>query len=266
MKNMNEITETILLPSAGSKIYGQNFDGSLTLRAMTTKEEKVRTSATPSTFYEIMRTIINDCIVDNKKENGEYKIDSANFTDFDFYAVCVKLRILSYGDKYKTEAICTKCGRKFDYVADLSTLMYNLVPEDFEEPYQVGPLPRSGDVLTCRMLRVKDRIDIEKQAQTILAKDPTYVGDPRYLLEMERRIVSVNGEPLDFITAPEYVENMIAMDSDYYHYMVDKDCKDFGVIRINMTDCQNPAGCDGTAMWAVRPDTEFFRAYFADRR
>ena len=266
MLNRNEITEPMLLPSAGSKLYGSNFDGSLTLRAMTTREEKVRTSATPATFYEVMRVIINDCIVDNKNPDGTYKIDSANFTDFDFFAVCVKLRIISYGDKYQTRAICTKCGKEFDYIADLSTLMYNLVPETFVEPYTVGPLPHNGDILECRLLRVKDRIDIEKQAQTILAKDPNYIGNPRYLLEMQRRIVSVNGEQLDYITAEDYVDHMIGMDSDYYHYYVDKDLDDFGVVRMNMTECQNPMGCDGTAIWMLRPDKEFFRAVIDGRR
>ena len=250
----NLITETMLLPSSASKIYGENFDGHITLRAMTTREERMRLSA--QSFYPTMAAIINECIVDNKRDDGSYKINSEDLTDFDFFAICVKLRIISYGNKYKTKAVCPTCGHQFDFVADLSEILYNFVPEDFTEPYMIGPLPKSGDTLGCRLLRVRDRIAIDKEVQSILTKNPKYQGDPSYTLEMQKRIVSVNGQELDFITAPEYVDNMIAMDNYVYHEQVKRD---FGVIRFNTTECQNPLGCGQAAVWVLKPDAEFFR-------
>jgi hypothetical protein len=252
----NLITESIVLPSASVKLYGNNFDGHLTLRAMTTVEERIRLSG--QSFYQTMTKIVNNCIVDNKNPDGSYKLDSALFTDFDFFAVLVKLRILSYGAKYRTVATCRNCGRQFITNVDLSTLEYNLVPEDFVEPYTIGPLPSSGDTLGCRFLRVKDRIDIEKEKDILLAKNPDYVGDPAYELEMQRRIVAVNGEDLDSVAARDYVENMIAMDSQMYH---DNIHKPYGIIRIGFTEC---TGCSGLAHWVLSPDGEFFRSVFDD--
>jgi hypothetical protein len=254
------ITENLILPSASTRLYGDNFDGQITLRAMTTIEERMRLSG--QSFYTIMSKIINNCIVDNKNPDGTYKIDSAAFTDFDFFATCVKLRMISYGNKYKTTAICTKCNRQFEYVADLSKLVYNLVPETFSEPYEIGPLPSSGDTLGCRFLRAKDHIDIEKQKNSILAKNPDYVGDPIYQLEMQKRIVTVNGQQLDYIQIEDYVNNMISMDSVIYHDKVDKDV--FGVVRLNTTECNNPNGCDGVAIWILKADKEFFRPCLDD--
>ena len=178
------ITETLVLPSAAVKLYGPNFDGHITLRAMTTDEERMRLGG--QSFYQTMSHIVNECIVDNKREDGTYRLDSTRFTDFDFFAICVKLRIMSYGPMYRTIATCLKCGHQFEYKVDLSNLLYNLVPEDFSEPYMIGPLPSSGDTLGCRFLRVKDRIEIEKERDIILARDPEYVGDPTYNLEMQR--------------------------------------------------------------------------------
>lgn len=255
----NLITESMVLPSASTKLYGDNFDGHITLRAMTTEEERMRLSG--QSFYLTMSHIINECIVDNKNSDGTYRLDSTSFTDFDFFAICVKLRIMSYGPKYKTTAICTKCGKQFEYVADLSDLVYNLVPEDFMEPYEIGPLPSSGDTLGCRFLRVKDRIDIEKKKDLLLAKNPNYVGDPIYNMEMERRIMTVNGNPIDYVQVADYVRDMIAMDSYVYHRDIDKNI--FGVIRLNMTDCTE-ADCDGTAFWVLRADAEFFRPCLGD--
>lgn len=255
----NLITESMVLPSASTRLYGDSFDGHITLRAMTTDEERMRLSG--QSFYLTMSKIINECIVDNKKEDGTYRIDSTSFTDFDFFAVCVKLRIMSYGPKYKTVAVCTKCGKQFEYVADLSELMYNLVPEDFTEPYDVGPLPSSGDTLGCRFLRIKDRIDLEKKRDLLLAKNTDYQGDPLYNMEMERRIMTVNGNPIDYVQVTDYVRDMIAMDNYVYHRDIDKEI--FGVIRLNMTDCKE-TDCDGTAFWVLRADSEFFRPCLGD--
>lgn len=256
----NLITESMLLPSSQAKLYGDGFDGRITLRAMTTEEERMRLSA--QSFYPTMSLIINECIVDNKNPDGSYKLDSKNFTDFDFFAVCVKLRIISYGNKYETFCKCTKCGYEQKYIGDLSQVDYTLVPEDFVEPYEIGPLPSSGDTLGCRFLRVKDHIDIEKQKDLILSKNLNYVGDPTFNLEMERRIVTVNGKELDFVLAQEYVKNMIAMDNFYYQKKVNS--FPFGVNRVSFIDCPSGTGCDGVTYWIVRADREFFRPYFDD--
>jgi hypothetical protein len=252
----NLITETLVLPSAATHLYGDQFDGHLTLRAMTTDEERMRLSG--QSFYQTMSAIVNECIVDNKNPDGTYKLDCVAFTDFDFFAVCVKLRIMSYGPKYRTIATCPKCGRKFQTSVNLADLAYNLVPEDFTEPYTVGPLPLSGDTLGCRFLRIKDRIDIEKQRDIILANNPKYQGDPTFNLEMERRIMEVNGKPLDYITAGDYIRDMVAGDSVVYHEEVDKS-KDFGVILFNLLDHCEDEDCDGQPFWILRADREFFR-------
>lgn len=168
---------------------------------------------------------------------------------------------MSYGNKYRTVAVCPKCGEKFNYVADLSQLQYNELNEDFVEPYDIV-LPHSGDTLSCRLLRVKDRIDIEKASEKIKLEHPNYDGDPSYNLEMERRIMKVNGNDVDFVQVEKYVSDMISMDVQYFHNKIDKES--YGVIRLNLTDCTNPKGCDSSAFWVLSADKEFFRAVFDD--
>lgn len=252
------ITEQFLLPSGG-KLYGDNFDGNITLRAMTTIEERMRTGS--EDYYNTMSEIVNNCIVDNRNPDGSYKIDSKRFTLFDFDAVCVKLRIISYGPLYTTTAVCTLCGQTFTHKADLRDLEFKFLPEDFVEPYIVGPLPRLGDTLGCRFLRVQDKIDIDRKAKEILSRDLNYVGKPEFELEMLHRIVTINGEEVDSIMGTKYVQHMTSMDVEYFHDFIDKDF--YGVLKTGRTDCVNTVEgekCAGKAIYFVRANDEFFRA------
>lgn len=253
------ITEQFTLPSNG-KLYNGTIDPNITLRAMTTLEERMRLGS--QSYYESMSAIVNECIVDNKKPDGSYKLDSKYLTIFDFDAICIKLRILTYGPMYKATAKCIKCGKQFLHTMDLRDCEFVFVPDDFTEPYSIGPLPMSGDTLGCRFLRVKDRIDIDKQTQNFLAKHPDFIGDASYTFEMEHRIMQVNGEDIDSIMVQRYVENMVGGDSSYYHQKVD-DGNSFGVQRVQTIDCEdvnNPIHpCDGIAVCAIRGNSEFFR-------
>lgn len=256
------ITEKFMLPSNG-KLYrenGSSFDGNITLRAMTTMEERMRLGN--QDFYEAMVPIVNECIVDNKKPDGSYTIDSKYLTVADFDAICIKLRNITYGPKYRTFAKCTTCGRVFQYTADLSDLEFNFLPDDFIEPYDIGPLPRSGDTLGCRFLRVSDRLEIDKEAMEFRTKHPEFTGSPEYTLEMIRRIVTINGEQVDPIMAKMYVENMIGADSDYYHRKIDN--IKYGVAKGGIVDCNFKddiiSPCNGKAIFGVQSNSEFFRA------
>ena len=248
------ITEQFLLPSKGI-LYGPNFDGNLTLRAMTTIEERMRTGS--DDYYGTMSEIVNRCIVDNVNPDGSYKIDSKRFTIFDFDAVCVKLRIISYGPLYKTRARCTSCGKEFDTKVDLRECEFKFLPDDFVEPYSIGPLPRTGDTLGCRFLRVQDRIDMEKAARATVAKDPKYIGNPEFELEMIHRLMTINGDSVDNLMGTKYIQHLTSMDVDYFKEMVDPTF--YGVTRVGFTDCDD-ANCNGKAIYVIRSDSEFFRA------
>lgn len=255
------ITEQFLLPSSG-RLYrelGNGFDGHITLRPMTTLEERMRVGS--QNFYESMVKIVNECIVDNKRSDGSYIIDSANLTLFDFDAICVKLRIMTYGPEYKTYAKCTKCGHVFKHIADLRDCEFVFMPDDFVEPYTIGPLPMSNDTLGCRFLRVRDRITIDRKVLEIKTKQPDFQGDPAYTIEMAHRIMEINGEPVDSIMCPMYVEHMIGGDSDYYHKKIDNYF--FGVKKLGFTTCNHEVEpgtvCGGKSMYVIRSDEEFFR-------
>lgn len=252
-KDIALITETCKLPSKGL-LYNGVLGSTLELRAMTTVEERMRMSG--ENFWSTMSAILNRCMT-----NTDF--DSQNLTDFDFFAALVKLRIITYGNIYKTTTRCLSCEKVQDIDVDLDNLIITELPDDFKEPISIGPLPKSGDTLGLRFLRVFDHIDITNQVTAYNAKQNKALdtGNPEYTLEMEKMLVSVNGVELDSLARHVYVENMVGMDSSFFHKEVDK--LFYGIHRVGSAKCKEE-NCSGLMLYQVAPDEQFFRTAFDD--
>ena len=246
------ISETCKLPSRGI-VYGDSLGDSIELRAMTTIEERMRLSG--ENFWSTMANIMNRCIV-----NSDF--DAKNLVDFDFFAALVKLRVITYGNMYKTSSRCLTCEKTQDLNVDLDLVKISELPEDFEEPIKIGPMPRSGDILGIRFLRVFDHIDITNKVKEYKnSRSKTDLGNPEYTLEMEKMLVSVNGKNLDSIAKKLYIEKMTGMDSSYFHKQIEN--LFYGVHRVGVTKCQEE-DCDGMLIYQIAPDEQFFRTAFDD--
>lgn len=241
------ITEVCELPSKG--ILYSSLGQFLELRAMTTIEERMRLSG--ENFWSTMCAILNRC-----KVNTDY--DMSNLTDFDFFAALVKLRTISYGNNYKTRAQCLKCGKDQVVNVNLDEVKVTYLEDDFKEPFEVGPLPRSGDVITCRFLRLYDHIAISNEVSDWMKKHPNdKLNNPEYTLTMEHVIVSVNGVDLNDMQKRHYVEHIIGEDSTYFHDKIDN--MFYGVHRIGTCKCKEK-DCEATMLYQIAPSDSFFRA------
>lgn len=244
------VTENYTLPSRGI-LYGKDFPSEVTIRSMTTFEEKARLGN--QGFYKTMCNMIDTVVT------SPDNFDTKQMTLFDFYYLMYKMRTVSYGNIYNVSVTCPKCGKTTVCKVDLDKLEVTELPENFVEPFTIGPLPRSGDTLECRFLRVSDAITNDKKAQDILKKSPEYVGDPNYILTRCSQIVTINGEerlPYDIET---YVEDMDAMDSAYFTQAYDKIVNEFGM----NTDCFDVCSSCGEELEFGLPfSAEFFRPTF----
>ena len=266
LKNSNQFTSTNITPTmelntesfympSKNLLYGDSFDGHFNLRMFTTKEERIRLSSTTS-FLETMVSILNNCI---STTNGTV-IDTKLLTEFDFIYVMYMSRIVSYGPMYAMTVNCPHCHNTYRYKANLDDLNVVYLDEDFKEPFKIGPLPKSGDILEIRYLRIYDIIDIEKEGKEILLQDPDYQGDPTYNGKIERRIVSVNGKQLSNYEKKIYVENLSAYDNQYINYKVSQISK--AGIDISSTATCPICGKDTPITLSVT--STFFRPEFDD--
>lgn len=248
-------SEDFLLPSKGL-LYGDNFDGHFSMRMFTTKEERIRLSSNEN-FLHTMAAMLNNCIT---TANGT-TIDTKWFTEFDFIYTMYKARILSYGNIYKVSARCPHCGRTFVVETDLDKLKVLYLPDDFKEPFEIGPLPMSKDILQLRLLRVNDNIEIEQEAKDILEEDKNYVGNPTINLTLEHIIMSINGKQLHRLDVRNYVDNLPAADYQYIRHKINN--IKAGLILDGVTDCTNK-DCNAKVPYSLAVNSTFFRPEFAD--
>ncbi len=250
MKMPTAITETYQLPSKGI-LYGKETDGEITVRSMTTFEEKMRLGN--QGFWKTMVNILNAVVVSPEG------FDASDLTLFDFYFLMYKMRTVSYGPTYKVQVTCPHCGKTQIIRVNLDDIPVTYLPEDFKEPFDIGPLPRSGDTLSCRFLRVADSIKIDRKVREILRDNPDYQGSPEYILNLQSEILSVNGEEALPVELDMYVEKMSAMDSAYFNQKYNEKVNGIG-LEIGLEEtCEN---CGELINFTLPFNSEFFRPTF----
>ena len=247
--NKGTVTETYTLPSKG-RLYGSDFPEDVTIRSMTTFEEKKRLGN--QGFWKTMINILNAVVTEPED------FDAENLTLFDFYFMMYKMRTVSYGNIYKVKVTCPSCGKAGVYDIDLDNLTVNYLPEDFTEPFEVGPLPRSGDTLLCKLPRIRDKIRNEKRSQETLKRFPEYVGSPLYIYDMASQIVGINGEAVQPKEAELYVEHMEGLDSAYFQQATEIKTLDIGLD----SNCHAECECGYELNFPLPYDEQFFRPTF----
>lgn len=246
-KLLTSINETYVLPSKG--IFDNIPDGKVTLRMMTTKEEKLRLGSKDN-FYKTIATIISRCIID-----PEGPIDVASMCQQDFVFLMYKLRTISYGPEYKMTVKCPECGNVFSTTVDLDKVEVKYLSSTFTNTFDVGPLPVSGKMVTCKLLKMSDTLDILKESDDILKKFPDYEGDPMLELTLKREIVKVDGKELPDHKLKQFIDDMYVKDLNY----VDREYvkrTDFGMITEAESVCKK---CGNHFTHDITYGPEFFR-------
>jgi len=242
------IQETHKLPSAGN-VYAEGIKvpEEVTLRAMSTMDEKIRLS---SIGINVMPNILEACIVEPK----DFNVNLLKVPDVTF--LMYKLRILTYGPEYKYPIMCGDCGKVSTIEFSLDEIPVSYVTESFKEPFNIGPLPISGDILQVKILSVGDFKAIEKEAKKMLEKFPEYVGDPEFILNRTFKIVTINNEELAPFQLNKYIESLHARDLNYFDNKYDKLLTDFGMDLNVSAPCKH---CGESVKFTLSITDEFFR-------
>lgn len=202
---------SVELPSRGL-VYDPPIDPIITLRHITTREEKKMLASTSDNALEVL---IKDCIVEPKD------LDVKKLIAADRHFLMMKLRIHTYGSEYNVEGRCPLCNAKHDFKIDLDEFPVNMLDEDFKQPIAIT-LPMSGDKLELRLLQGSDVEAVNRQAKKMAKMMKVDKSELEYVLRMAMHIVSINGKEVDNGTAQGYVENMHARDSAYFWFCLDE--------------------------------------------
>ena len=194
---------TVTLPTKGLLYKDSGIPAEITLRGMTTKEEKILYA---SAGKDVFKKILRNCVV------SPSNLDVNKLVSVDETFLILQLRMVTYGDKYRVQARCPHCGERDTYNISLSDFDVVYLDDDFEEPIDIE-LPRSGDTLGIRVLRNEDTEFVDRYSKKFAKQFNLNYREVEYTCRMAKFIQSINGKPVKFTDARDYVENMPSMDS-----------------------------------------------------
>lgn len=205
---MADYLKKIALPSR-AKLYDATSGilDELTLRAMTTKEEKMIYGST--TTEKALEDVLSACIVEPKN----FKVDE--LISPDMTAIMLNLRMLSYGEDYRVSVRCSECGKRNEVDLNLADLPCEYIKDEFEEPILIQ-LPVCNKILGVKLLRNKDFREIEKWQKRIEKRSPDLKGDIGYILRMAYYIQTIDDAEVSKQEAQGFVESLIGRDSAFF--------------------------------------------------
>lgn len=156
--------ETFTLPSKGL-VYTEtdNIPASITLRRMTTREDKIRLRN--QSEDKIRRDILQQCILDEGVDAGKLKLMDANLLLF-------RLRSLSLlDDTYKVKVFCDKCGTTFVHQLNLSEVPVTFLDKKDLSKLKVQ-LPISKQKIDFKYPSLNDMINVGEKMREYIDRFP----------------------------------------------------------------------------------------------
>lgn len=104
------------------------------------------------------------------------QVDISSLLILDKLFILLKLREISYGEKYPASITCPNCDNSSDVNIDLSKLIVNYIPEEITDPREFI-LPKLKKSIKVRFPRVKDE-------EYLGTQEATYSNIWRFVLEL----------------------------------------------------------------------------------
>lgn len=241
------LTGEYTLPSLG-KVYNVDVNPNVKIRSMTVAEEMKRLNSSDRP-YKNLADIIDDCLVDKPG------ISSYDMCLGDFQYLLHKLRVVTYGTKYRLSSKCPHCG--FDNVGeiDLNEMSVSSYTDEVEKYFDIE-LPVSKNRIRLRMQTPRMLDDINVRVKEITSKRKSSSKDSAFLLNIESVIDTVDGSKLDVFKKSDFVKQLPMADINYILASVNKINELIGLDMTLNATCDF-CGLDYDSPFRITP--EFFR-------
>jgi hypothetical protein len=241
------LTGSYTLPSLG-KVYDVDVNPNVKIRSMTVAEEMKRLNSSDRP-YKNLADIIDDCLVDKPG------ISSYDMCLGDFQYLLHKLRVVTYGTKYKLSSKCPHCG--FDNVGeiDLNEMSVSSYTDEVEKYFDIE-LPVSKNRIRLRMQTPRILDDINVRVKEITSKRKSSSKDSAFLLNIESVIDTVDGSKLDVFKKSDFVKQLPMADINYILASINKINELIGIDTTLSATCDF-CGLDYDSPFRITP--EFFR-------
>lgn len=241
------LTGTYTLPSLG-KIYNVDVNPNIKIRSMTVSEEMKRLNSSDRPYKNIA-DIIDDCLIDKPG------ISSYDMCLGDFQFLLHKLRIVTYGSKYKLSSKCPYCGFENVGEIDLNDMSVSSYTDNINKYFEFE-LPISKNTIRLRMQTPRILDDINIRTKEITSKRKSSSKDSAFLLNIESVIDTVDGIKLDMFKKQDFVKQLPMADINYILANVNKLNELIG-LDVTLNNTCDFCGLDYDSPFRVTP--EFFR-------
>lgn len=247
-QNNYTIAEGFELPSGG-KIYDVPVNAHVELRSMTARDEMKRLSPS-STPLKTLCDIIEGCMI----EKPAVHVYDMAFGDYEF--LLQKLRIVTYGPKFKVNIKCSHCGDFIEEDADLDSLDIHTYNEDAYVEASTITLPVCGKTIVLKPQSPRIIEQIEAKAKEMKRRYKNAELDFEVLNKILCNIASVDGEVLKAQALEDFVMNLKALDMQKILNGIDKLSALIGMDNKLWLTCPD---CGGEVLTFFRYGPEFFR-------
>lgn len=196
--------ETFVLPSKGL-LYSNPGMGSITLRRMTIKEDKIRLRNEGED--KIRRDLLQACVVGEGIDIGQLTLFDVNYLLF-----CLR-RISLLNNTYKVRCVCPNCDSEFVDELDLTKLKIKYVDPNNLPNFDVT-LPVSGLKIKLKYPSLNSVIIFrDKITEFLNVNTDTDISELLYVLGDMLYIDTVNGKPTVYEELEDIIENLDILDS-----------------------------------------------------
>jgi hypothetical protein len=203
MTDLKIPTETVTLPSKGL-VYPETSplsSGEIEMRYMSAKDEDILTNINFIKQGTAVDKLLKSLIVS--------PIDIDDLITGDKNAILFAARILGYGKDYDIKFRNESTGKDENYTVDLTTLKEKELNETLFEKGKNEfkfSLPKSGNVITFKLLTGKDEKAIDSELKGLQKIDPN--GSFEGTTRLKHMITSINGKA-DQASIRDFVDNLL---------------------------------------------------------
>ena len=242
------IAEGYRLPSGGL-IYDVAVNPEVELRSMSARDEmkRLNPSATP---FKTLADIIEGCML-TKPTIHVYDMALG-----DYEYLLHKLRIVTYGSKYKLDLVCPECGEIVETEADLETLELKEFDIDKFNSYRTFMLPKSGKEVMLKFQTPHMLDMIDAKAKELKRKFKLAEINFEVFSVLTNVIDTVDGKKLSQVELETFINNLPALDMNKIMQNLDALNTSIGLNNELYVTCGK---CGSEVKTFFRFGTEFFR-------
>lgn len=243
------IAEGYELPSKGL-IYDKEVNSHVELRSMTARDEMKRLNHSTAP-YKTLADIIEGCML----EKPAIHVYDMALADYEY--LLHKLRVVTYGEEYKTELTCPYCQEPIVATMHLDQLETKEFDLDEFKNNLTFTLPACGKVVSIRVQTPHILDEIDSRARELQRKMKGADVDFETLVTLILAIESVDGIHMDTSNAENFVNKLSARDMYKILNQISKVNASMGLITNDVhVDCPK---CGGDIQTFFQFGPEFFR-------